>query len=199
MGRKSALTPEQWAIVERRHLIGGESINSLAKEFGVNEGTIRKKINPNKSEQEKSAKPLRELAHEKIGAEKTLRDISEIVASMPMARQQTFNDLTRALTNISGHLASAAEYGAATAHRLSGIAHNKVAEVDDSAPLAENIATLKDVAILTKMANEASEIGVNLLRANKDEVERLNRKPADPVGDLLEQINGTALIPRSTA
>lgn len=47
MGRKSALTPEQWAEVERRHLVGGESINSLAKVFGVNEATIRKK---NKSE-----------------------------------------------------------------------------------------------------------------------------------------------------
>ena len=171
MGRKSALTPEQWAEVERRHLIDGESINSLAKEFGVNEATIRKKINPNRSEQEKSGKPLQALAFEKIEAEKTARDISEQIAALPMVRQATFNSLVTKLTNISDHLASAAEYGAATAHRLAGIAHMKAAEIDDSAPLTEEgVQTLKGIAALSRMANEASEIGVNLLKANKDVV-----------------------------
>lgn len=169
MGRKSALTPEQWSEVERRHLVDGESVNSLAKEFGVNEATIRKKINPNKSEQEKSGKPLRELALEKIDADKRVKDISEQIASLPIARQQIVTDLAQKLTNISGHLASAAEYGAATAHRLAGIAHNKVAEIDDAKPLnEESLASLKGIAVLTRMANDASEIGLNLLRANKD-------------------------------
>lgn len=169
MGRKSALTPEQWAEVERRHLIDGESINSLAKEFGVNEATIRKKINPNKSEQGKTGKPLQVLASEKIDAEKTVRDISEQIAALPMVRQATFNSLVTKLTNISDHLASAAEYGAATAHRLAGIAHMKAAEIDDSAPLTEEgVQTLKGIAVLSRMANEASDIGMNLLKANKD-------------------------------
>lgn len=88
---------------------------------------------------------------------------------MPMARQQTFNDLTAKLSNISGHLASAAEYGAATAHRLSGIAHAKVAEIDDATPLDDkSLTALKGIAVLTRMANESSEIGLNLLRANKE-------------------------------
>lgn len=169
MGRKSALTPEQWAEVERRHLVDGESVNSLAKEFGVNEATIRKKINPNRSEQEKSGKPLRELALEKIDADKRVKDISEQIASLPISRQQIVTDLAQKLTNISGHLASAAEYGAATAHRLAGIAHNKVAEIDDAKPLnEESLTSLKGIAVLTRMANDASEIGLNLLRANKD-------------------------------
>jgi len=169
MGRKSALTPEQWAEVERRHLVNGESVNSLAKEYGVNEATIRKKINPNRSEQGKAGKPLRELALEKIDAEKRVKDISEKIASLPIVRQQIVTDLAQKLTNISGHLASAAEYGAATAHRLAGIAHNKVAEIDDATPLDEtSLASLKGIAVLTRMANDASEIGLNLLRANKD-------------------------------
>lgn len=169
MGRKSALSPEQWAEVERRHLIDGESINSLAKEFGVNEGTIRKKINPNKSEQEKSEKPLRVLAQEKIEAERKIRDISEVVSTLPMVRQSTFNDLVRSLQEISGHAASAGAYGMATAHRLAGIAHMKAAEIDDAAPLTEeSVQALKGIAVLSRMANEASEIGMNLLRANKD-------------------------------
>lgn len=175
MGRKSALTPEQWAEVERRHLIDGESINSLAKEFGVNEGTIRKKINPNRSEQEKSGKPLQVLAAEKVEAEKIVRGISEHISALPMARQATFNSLVTKLANISEHLGSAAEYGAATAHRLAGIAHMKAAEIDDAAPLTDDsVAALKGIAVLTRMANEASEIGVNLLKANKDMVEEAN-------------------------
>lgn len=169
MGRKSALTPEQWAEVERRHLIDGESVNSLAKEFGVNEGTIRKKINPNKSEPGKSGKPLRELALEKVAADRRAKDISDQIAALPIVRQQIVNDLAQRLSNISGHLASAAEYGAATAHRLAGIAHSKVSEIDDAKPLDENsLTTLKGIAVLTRMANDASEIGLNLLRANKD-------------------------------
>jgi len=179
MGRKSALTPEQWIEIERRHLIDGESINSLAKAFKVDESTIRKKINPNKPERDKSAKPLRELAQEKAESDRRSKDISDQIAALPVARQRIVTDLAQRLTNISGHLASAAEYGAATAHRLSGIAHMKVAEIDDSAPLAENILTLKDISILTKMANESSEIGMNLLRANKEAVERLNEPESD--------------------
>lgn len=100
-----------------------------------------------------------------------------------VSEQLAARSLADDLKAISEHLAGAARFGAATAHRLSGIAHSKVAEVDDAAPLAQNIAALKDVAVLTKMANEASEIGVNLLRANKDEIDLVNdeaRRRQDP-------------------
>ena len=43
MGRRSKLSEKQWAEVIRRH-VDGESIRSLAKEFGVGESTIREKI-----------------------------------------------------------------------------------------------------------------------------------------------------------
>lgn len=169
MGRKSALTPEQWAEIERRYLVDGESINSLAKAFKVDESTIRKKINPNRSEPGKSAKPLRELALEKVDADKRTKDISAQIAALPIVRQQIVNDLAQKLSAISNHLASAAEYGAATAHRLAGIAHSNVAKIDDAKPLdEESLASLKGIAVLTRMANDASEIGLNLLRANKD-------------------------------
>lgn len=178
MGRKSALTPEQWAEIERRHLVGGESVNSLAKEFGVNEGTIRKKINPNSSERGKSPKPLRELAQEKIAAERQLKDISETVSAMPMVRQKTFNDLVAGLLEISGHAVSAASYGMATAHRLSALAHSEVQKIDDADPLASG-EQLRGIAALTALANESSKIGLNLLAANKD---RLKGDGDEPPG-----------------
>lgn len=176
MGRKSALTPEQWVDIERRHLINGESINALAIEFGVNESSIRRKIKPNKTELPNEAKPLQVLAREKVDADKAVMRIAEQIAELPVARQQIVSDLAQKLTNISVHLGSAAEYGAATAHRLAGIAHMKAAEIDDAKPLDEgSVAALKGIAVLTRMANDASEIGVNLLRANKDAVDEANR------------------------
>jgi hypothetical protein len=179
MGRKSSLTPEQWVEIERRHLVDGESVRSLAKEYSVDEAAIRRKINPQKSADEKSAKSLRELADAKLNADKAVREISAEISALPISRQQIVSDLAQKLMNISGHLASAAEYGAATAHRLSGIAHMKVSEIDDAKPLDQaGIETLKGIAVLTKMANESSEIAVNLLSANKETVKELN-KPRD--------------------
>jgi hypothetical protein len=179
MGRKSSLTPEQWVEIERRHLVDGESVRSLAKEYSVDEAAIRRKINPQKSADEKSSKSLRELADAKLNADKAVREISAEISALPISRQQIVSDLAQKLMNISGHLASAAEYGAATAHRLSGIAHMKVSEIDDAKPLDQaGIETLKGIAVLTKMANESSEIAVNLMSANKETVKELN-KPRD--------------------
>ena len=42
MGRKSKLTPEQWAEIERR-LVAGERPSHLAKEFGVNPSQVTRR------------------------------------------------------------------------------------------------------------------------------------------------------------
>jgi transposase-like protein len=167
MGRKSALTPEQWIEIERRHLVDGVSINSLAKQFKVDESTIRKKINPNKSEGGKTPKPLLALASEKVEADKRVKNISAEIAELPFARQEIVNTLTTRLSRISDHMAGAAEFAAASAHRLSGIAHEQVQMIDDAQP-EKTIAALQRFGALTKLANEASSIPLNLLAANKD-------------------------------
>lgn len=167
MGRKSSLTPEQWVEIEHRHILGGETINALATEFGINESSVRRKIKPNKAELPNKAKPLRVLALEKIEADKAVQRIAEQIAELPIARQQIVSDLARKLTNISGHIASAAEHSAASAHRLSILANQQLQRVDEVNPMgSEN--ELRAVASLQKMANLSSEIGLNLLRANKD-------------------------------
>ncbi len=168
MGRKSALTSEQWVIIERRVLVDGDTINSIAKELGINESTIRRKIKPNKAEQPKQSKSLMELANEKVSADKAAKDIAEQIAELPIARQQIVNDLSRKLQSISTHLAGAAEFGAMTAHRLSMIANMQVAQIDESASLEENSDALKSVLAITRAGNEAAQTGLNLLNANKD-------------------------------
>lgn len=179
MGRKSRLTPEQWAEIERKHLIEGASINSLAKAYGVDESTLRKKINPNKPEADKSEKSLRELALAKLEADRKSKDISDIVASLPMSRQQTFNGLFQKLSSISEHLASAAEYGAMTSHRLMGIVSEQVEKIDDAQP-EKSADALTRIIALTRTANLSAEIPLRLLQANKDAV-KPEEEPPGPV------------------
>lgn len=190
MGRKSALTPEQWVEVERRHFIDGESMNSLAKKFGVNESVIRRKIKPNKAESPNAAKSLPALAMRKVEAEKQTRQIAEEIAELPISRQTIVNDLSRKLVNISSHLASAAEYGAATAHRLNALANGEVQKIDDTDPLAST-ESMRGVAALTSLANEAGKIGLNLLAANKEEVARMNQPESKAVLTLSDFYGGS--------
>lgn len=199
MGRKSALSADQWIEVERRHLIGGESVNSLAKEYGINEAAIRRKINPNKSEQKNSIPPLKALALAKVKVDEESRHISEQIAELPYAKQQIVSDLSRKLATISDHLSGAAEFGAATAHRLAGIANGKVQEIDDAAPLSvESMESLKGIAVLTRMANEASEIPLGLLKANKEAVDGVNRPTPDkPL--TLDDFYGTPGVPAESS
>jgi transposase-like protein len=180
VGRKSSLTPEQWIEIERRHLVDGEKIRALAKEFGVDESAIRRRISPDKSAKsagESAAKSLKELANEKARVDSEQRRISADISALPLARQQIVLDLASALTDISTHLAAAARYGAMTAHRLNGIAQSQAEKIDDADPLApESVLALKGISALNKMANDASEIGVNLVRANKETVDEINRR-----------------------
>lgn len=177
MGRKSALSPDQWIEIERRIVVEGESIYALAKEFGVNESTVRRKIKPNFADKTEVAQKhhadLRAMAIEKARIDKESRTISDKIAELPYAKQVIVHDLSRRLANISNSLASAAELGAATAHRLSALANSEVAKVDDAEPLA-SVENLKGVAALTKLANESATIALNLLNANKETVQRIN-------------------------
>ena len=175
MGRKSSLTDEQWIEVERRHIVDGESINSLSKAYGINESSIRRKIKPNNAEGKSSDNPLKTLAFQKIAIDQQQKEIAEQIAELPVAKQMIVNDLARKLTNISGHLASAAEYGAINANRLSELANSQLGTVNEETLMTgEGMVALKLVGALQDLANEASKVPLGLLNANKDQVVKLN-------------------------
>jgi hypothetical protein len=154
MGRKSSLTEKQWSEIERR-LIAGEKGRALAREFGVSEAVIRKRFGA-------QTKQIKDVANQLVAAETAF-------SALPISAQISARTLADELKEVSMHLAKAAKYGAATAHRLAGIAHAKVAEIDDAAPLDDKSRmALGDIAVLTKMANGSAEIGLNLLKANKE-------------------------------
>lgn len=176
MARPSKLTQKQWDAIERR-LLDGEKASDLAKEYGIDRAALTRRF----AQQNKTVK---DVANQLLAAEGALR-------ALPVAQQINAINLADSLRSISGHLAGAANYGAATAHRLAGIANGRVSQIDDASPLDDKgITELKGIAVLTKMANEASEIGVNLLRANKETIEDLNKAETakQPVSRLTREI-----------
>ena len=158
MGRPSKLTEKQWAEVERR-LLAGEKPAALAKEYGINRAAMTRKFSQH-------VKTIKHVANQIFETDVALK-------SLPVARQLAAISLADELKAISGHLASAGKYGAMTAHRLSAIAHSQSDKIDDVDPMA-NSEVLTGIHGLTKMANSASEIAINLLRANKEFVDGMN-------------------------
>lgn len=150
-GRKSKLSEQQWNEIRKR-LLAGETGRDLAKEFGVSESAIRLKFSAQIAK-------IKTVANQIVTAEKTLH-------TMPISAQIATLTLADDLRSISSHLSSAARFGAATAHRLSGIAHTQVAKVDDADPM-ESQEALQAIAALTKISNDASKLGLDLIVASK--------------------------------
>lgn len=179
MGRKSALTPEQWAIVEHRHVVDGVSLNALAKEYGVNESSLRRKIGA-KSVEIGIAPNLREMAARKAKAEIAVAQVTKEIDALPVAKQMIVSDLARKLSAISTHVASSAEYMAATSHRLAAISNALMDQVDDADPMAST-AILTQAAGLIRLSNDAAHIPLNLLKANQATIDNMNKREDDAV------------------
>jgi hypothetical protein len=179
MGRPSKLNDRQWSEIQQR-LLKGEKAADLAREYGVSKTRISERFS-------ERIGTVKAVANQLVAAESALRQL-------PVTEQLQALNLADELRAISAHLAGAAKYSAATSHRLSGIAHAKVQEIDDAAPLnEESREALKDVAVLTKIANEAATIPLNLLNANKETVKELNQaaKPI-PQKVMVEVVDASA-------
>ncbi|WP_287820136.1 helix-turn-helix domain-containing protein [Achromobacter sp.] len=161
MGRPSKLTDAQWEAIGKR-LLAGESTSALAREFGVSKGAISTRFS-------KRTETIKSVANQLVAADRAM-------ANLNVSEQIAARSLADDLKAISEHLAGAARYSSATAHRLALIAHTESEKIDDTAPTnSESVEALKGVALLTKMANASSEIGINLLRANKEQIDGMSR------------------------
>jgi hypothetical protein len=162
MGRPSSLTDKQWDEIGKRLLTGRESARSLAREFGTSETSLRRKFPAQR-------KDVKTVANQIVAADAAFR-------ALPVSSQIDTLTLVDELKAISMHLASAAKYGAATAHRLAAIANGQVDKVDDANPL-ESQETMQGISALTKMANEASVIPMGLLSATKGAINLAGEPP----------------------
>jgi hypothetical protein len=165
MGRKSSLTEKQWSEIGQR-LLKGDKGRVLAREYGISEAAIRKRFGT-------QTKEIKDVANQIVAAETAF-------AKLPIGAQISARTLADELKDISTHLACAARFGAMTAHRLAGIAHGQVEKIDDAEPEKSSDALVR-IGGLMKMANLSAEIGVNILRANKENM-GADDEPPTPVG-----------------
>lgn len=184
MGRRSVLTPEQWAQIERRIVVNDESVNAIAKEIGVNESTIRRKIRP--SSFNRAQNNLQILAEAKVKADMESKRISEQIACLPYHKREIVDELSRRLANVSQNLMSAAEYGSATALRLNALANIQIQKIDESAPDQDIV---RMVHGFTETANKAAYQGLELLKANKDRVGTGDDKNPVPEAPIYKIVN----------
>jgi len=159
VARPSKLTPAQWSEIDRR-LVAGDVPSDLAREFGVHPAQIsRRTVSQNVQEVKIVAQQIAE-SHAAL-------------AALPRTAQYQALNLAEKLRSISGSLASAAELGAKTAHRLQALSNNEVQKVDDENPMA-SLENLRGVGVLTKLANDSASIALNLLSANREAVQKMN-------------------------
>ena len=170
MARPSKLSDAQWDEIKRRAL-AGEKAADLAREFKVSKTAISVRVS-------KRIETMKVVANQIVDAEQALR-------TLPVSEQISVLSLADELRSISKHLAGAARYGAATAHRLAGIANAQVDQIDDAEPEA-SVVVLKRIGALTKLANDASTIGLNLLAANKEQAKKLNEIAELPAQELTD-------------
>lgn len=176
MAQQPKISPDQWEEIERR-AAAGETVVSIAAAYGVSEGAIRKR-GINKKRYDKVRKVAEQLASAK-----------NALAELPLNQQQMAVSLADELRAISNNLASAARYGSATAQRLAQAAHDEIqrAEVLDEV-------TLRSVAMITRTANEAGQLGVALLKANEESM----REAAEREAKRAMQVTRIRLVPMTS-
>lgn len=157
MARKSKLTEHQWDEILDKHLKQGISYSALAREYGLSETAVRKRISSN-------AKKIKDVANQIVKAETSYEEL-------PLSSREKVRSLAEMLKATSRALAGAAECGAETAHRLTKIASKQTEMLNEEVP---DIEQLKVVAALTKTANEAAVIPLGLVKANSGMVADAN-------------------------
>ena len=152
MSKPSRLNENQWLEIEKKN-IEGIPVRQLAREYGIAEGQIRRRITA-------QVKDIKSVANSIVYAQTALE-------RLPLTAQMTAQTLAFKLRAISSNLASAADLNAATAHRLSSLANQQSALIDDTKPL-ENMELLRGIGALTAMSNESTKAGLELLKVNKE-------------------------------
>ncbi|CAN7328226.1 Hin recombinase [Variovorax sp. LjRoot84] len=166
MGRPSKLTDAQWAEIGKR-LLNREKAAKLAREFGVSSALISQRFS-------KTNEKVKSVANQLVTTEKALEDLSvpEQLAAVSLARK---------LRATLEHMAGAAEYGAATAQKLLGMANVQAMKIDDVDPL-KSIDVLRSIGALTKLANDSAVVPSALISGSKEAVKQAQKEtPVTPV------------------
>ncbi len=165
MGRPSKLTDAQWAQIGKR-LLEGEKAAALAREFKVSPATISERFS-------KSTEKVKTVAHQIVTTGKALDSLS-------VAEQVSAISLASKIRSTLEHMACAAEYGAATAHKFMAMANMQALKVDEVDPM-KSLDVLKGIGVLTKLGNDSVVLGTALMNGSKDAVKQIQKGEDDPV------------------
>lgn len=147
MGRKSKLTDEQWEEIKTRNL-AGESLRSLAREFGVGESTAREKVSAQTAQ-------IKDVA-------KQILDTKAAISALPVSAQVSAYNLADKMMAVSLNTTDASVAGSLIAKLVNEDAFRKLAKVVEG----KKTLTEEDVSSAMKSAmtaNTASKIGIDLL------------------------------------
>jgi hypothetical protein len=162
-------------------VVDGVTIDALSEEFGVSPTALRRKLRPTPAERAKGIPTLRALALEKAV-------IDGKIAELPETRQIIVNDMAARMKAISVHLSCAAETSAATAHKLTMLANAQANRIDPTKPINDKAREIvSSINAITKTANEAGAMGLNLIAAHRVGLPGAADTGPDSVADLTDE------------
>jgi len=166
MARPCTLNDKQKQEILRRSIELGESPYAIAKALKIPESTIRRNVVA-------ASGVIKTAANQIVSAEREL-------LRLPIAAQVVARDYMANLRAISENLSHAAMVGSASAVRLSELAADTIAGA--TASEAIDLEGMRLANGLIKSANDAAQLGVQLIQANKDK----NVEPPKPARSLDE-------------
>lgn len=167
--KKPSISDATWTDVIRRFIVMGESASALAREIGVTEGAVRSRASTKRYE-------VKELANQMVEVERKYNAYDRTTKTL-------IDDMAAQLRAVSSNLTRAAIASSDTSAKLSLIVNRQVSKINPEDPL-ESEDILKTISGMTKMANDASVIGVALINASHKAP-----KEADESNDLAGALN----------
>lgn len=152
MARPNSLTEGQRQELLRRS-VAGESPYEISKATGIPESTIRRNVSA-------VSAVIKDASSQIVSAEQK-------ISKLAVPAQIVAFDYLNALRTISANLGEAARIGTDNAVRLSALAATQLNRVTID-PEAPDMDGLKLVAGITKTANDAAQLGMQLLQVNKE-------------------------------
>ena len=95
--------------------------------------------------------------------------------SLTLSEQVAAISLASRLRSTLEHMASAAEYAAATTHKFLAMANTQAMKVDEVDPM-KSLEVLKGIGVLTKLANDSAAVPTALINGSKDAVKQVQQE-----------------------
>lgn len=149
--KKPSISDATWTDVIRRFIVMGESASALAREIGVTEGAVRSRASTKRYE-------VKQLANQMVEVERKYNTYDRSTKTL-------IDDMAAQLRAVSSNLTRAAISSSDTSAKLSLIVNKQVSKINPEDPL-ESEDILKAISGMTKMANDASVIGIALINAS---------------------------------